>query len=214
MGESPEAEMNRVAMIAATMVALAGIANAQEPRFKPLAADEMTDAQRKVYGEIAGGPRGGVRGPFNALLRSPELADRAQKMGEYIRFNSSLPARLNEFAILITARYWGSQYEWYAHHPLALKAGLSPAVAADLAQSRRPEGMKDDEAAVYDFCKELHEKKSVSDAAYKAALDRFGERGVVDLIGVSGYYTLVSMVLNVDRHPLPGAAPAPLPELK
>ena len=206
--------MNRVAMIAATMVALAGAADAQEPRFKPLAADEMTDAQRKVYGEIAGGPRGGVRGPFNALLRSPDLADRAQKMGEYIRFNSSLPARLNEFAILITARYWGSQYEWYAHHPLALKAGLSPAVAADLAQSRRPEGMKDDEAAVYDFCKELHEKKSVSDAAYKAALDRFGERGVVDLIGVSGYYTLVSMVLNVDRHPLPGGAPAPLPELK
>src|SRR5215475_9770099 len=118
MGESPEAEMNRVAMIAATMFALAGIANAQEPRFKPLAADEMTDAQRKVYGEIAGGPRGGVRGPFNALLRSPELADRAQKMGEYLRFQSSIPARLNEFAILINARYWGSQYEWYAHHPL------------------------------------------------------------------------------------------------
>jgi len=206
--------MNKVAMIAATMVALAATADAQEPRFKPLGADEMTDAQRKVYGEIAGGPRGGVRGPFNALLRSPELADRVQKMGEYIRFNSSLPARLNEFAILVTARYWGSQYEWYAHHPLALKAGLSPAVAADLAQGRRPVGMKDDEAAVYDFCTELHEKKSVSDAAYKGALDRFGERGVVDLIGVSGYYTLVSMVLNVDRHPLPGGAPAPLPELK
>jgi len=214
MDESPETEMNKVAMIAATMVALAATADAQEPRFKPLGADGMTDAQRKVYAEIAGGPRGGVRGPFNALLRSPELADRAQKMGEYIRFNSSLPARLNEFAILVTARYWGSQYEWYAHHPLALKAGLSPGVAADLAQGRRPAEMKDDEAAVYDFCRELHEKKSVSDAAFKAALDRFGERGVVDLIGVSGYYTLVSMVLNVDRHPLPGGAPAPLPELK
>ena len=124
-------------------------------------------------------------------------------MGEYIRFNSSLPPRLNEFAILITARHWGSQYEWYAHHALALKAGLAPGVASDLAQRRRPAAMKDDEAAVYDFCTELHERKFVSDATYKAVLERFGERGVLDLIGVSGYYTLVSMVLNVDRYPAP-----------
>ena len=144
-----------------------------------------------------------MRGPFNALLRSPQLTDRVQRMGEYIRFNSSLPPRLNEFAILITARHWSSQYEWYAHHPLALKAGLAPGVASDLAQRRRPAAMQDDEAAVYDFCTELHEKKFVSDATYKAVLERFGERGVVDLIGVSGYYTLVSMVLNVDRHPAP-----------
>ena len=144
--------MTAASMTAAALVALASTAYAQEPRFKPLGEGDMTDAQQKVYREIAGGPRGGVRGPFNALLRSPELADRAQKVGEYIRFNSSLPARLNEFAILITARYWNAQYEWYAHHPLALKAGLNPAVAADLAQGRRPAGMKDDEAAVYDFC--------------------------------------------------------------
>lgn len=206
--------MTAVPMTAAAPVALASTAYAQEPRFKPLGEADMTDAQHKVYREIAGGPRGGVRGPFNALLRSPELADRAQKVGEYIRFNSSLPARLNEFAILITARYWGAQYEWHAHHPLALQAGLNPEVAADLAQGRRPARMKDDEAAVYDFCTELHEKKLVSDATYKAALGRFGERGVVDLIGVSGYYTLVSMILNVDRHPLPGGAVAPLAELK
>ena len=130
-----------------------------------------------------------------------------------IRFQSSLPARLNEFAILITARHWGSQYEWHAHHPLALKAGLSAAVAADLAQGRRPAAMREDEAIVYDFCKELHEKKFVSDAAFKAAAGKLGERGVVDLVGVSGYYTFVSMVLNVDRHPLPGGAPDPLPQL-
>ncbi len=190
---------------------LASAAHAQQPRFKPLNEAELSDAQRKVYKEIAGGPRGGVRGPFNALLRSPELADRAQKLGEYIRFQSSLPARLNEFAILITARHWGSQYEWHAHHPLALKAGLSVAVAADLAQGRRPAAMREDEAIVYDFCRELHEKKFVSDAAFKAVADKFGERGVVDLVGVSGYYTFVSMVLNVDRHPLPGGAPDPLP---
>jgi 4-carboxymuconolactone decarboxylase len=192
---------------------LASAAHAQQPRFKPLNEAELSDAQRKVYKEIAGGPRGGVRGPFNALLRSPELADRAQKLGEYIRFQSSLPARLNEFAILITARHWGSQYEWHAHHPLALKAGLSAAVAADLAQGRRPAAMREDEAIVYDFCKELHERKFVGDAAFKAAADKFGERGVVDLVGVSGYYTFVSMVLSVDRHPLPGAAPDPLPPL-
>ena len=185
-----------------------------EPRFKALGEGDMTGAQRKVYKEIASGPRGGVRGPFNALLRSPELADRAQKLGETVRFGSSLPERLKEFAILITARHWTAQYEWHSHHAHALKAGLDPRLAADLARGKRPAGMQGDEAAVYDFCKELHEKKSVSDSAYEAALRQFGERGVVDLIGVTGYYTMVSMVLNVDRHPIPGGAPAPLPSLE
>src|SRR5258706_10714752 len=174
----------------------------------------MTSAQRKVYEEIASGPRGGVRGPFNALLRSPELADRAQKFGEYVRFGSSLPERLKEFAILITARHWTAQYEWHSHHAHALKAGLDPRLAADLARGKRPAGMKADEAAVYDFCNELQKEKSVSDSAFEAAVDQFGERGVVDLIGVTGYYTMVSMVLNVDRHPIPGGAPAPLPSLE
>jgi len=184
-----------------------------QPRFRPLGESDMSDAQRKVYKDIASGPRGGVRGPFNALLRSPELADRAQKFGEYVRFNTSLPDRLKEFAILITARHWTAQYEWHSHHVHALKAGLAPQLAADLARGKRPAGMKDDEAAVYDFCNELHEKKSVSDSAYRMVVERFGERGAVDLIAVSGYYTLVSMVLNVDRHPIPGGAPTPLPPL-
>jgi 4-carboxymuconolactone decarboxylase len=186
----------------------------QERRFRPLAEGEMSDAQRKVYGEIASGPRGGVRGPFNALLRSPELADRAQKLGEWVRFNNSLPERLKEFAILVTARYWSAQYEWHSHHAHALKAGLDPRLAAELALGRRPSGMKDEEAAVHDFCKELHEKKAVSDAAYARVVKHFGERGAVDLIGVVGYYTLVSMVLNIDRVPIPGGAPAPLPSLE
>jgi len=185
----------------------------EERRFRPLAEGEMSDAQRKVYKDIASGPRGGVRGPFNALLRSPDLADRAQKLGEWVRFNSSLPERLKEFAILVTARYWSAQYEWHAHHAHALKAGLDPRLAAELALGKRPAGMQDDEAAVHDFCKELHEKKAVSDAAYAAVVKLFGERGAVDLIGVIGYYTLVSMVLNVDRVPIPGGVPAPLPPL-
>jgi 4-carboxymuconolactone decarboxylase len=188
--------------------------NAQGPRFKKLAESELDPAQLKVYRELMAGPRGGVRGPFNALLRSPVLVDRVQKLGEFLRFESSLSARLNEFAILITARHWNAQYEWFAHYPHALKGGLKPEVAADLAQGKRPANMQDDEAIVYDFCTELHQKKSVSDAIFATAVKKFGERGVVDLIGVSGYYTLVSMVLNVDRQPLPEGTPLPLPELK
>jgi 4-carboxymuconolactone decarboxylase len=189
-------------------------ANDKGPRFKKLAENELDAAQLKVYRDLMAGPRGGVRGPFNALLRSPVLVDRVQKLGEFLRFESSLPARLNEFAILITARHWNAQYEWFAHYPHALKGGLQPAVAAEVAQGKRPANMQEDEAIVYDFCTELHENKSVSDATYDAALKKFGERGVVDLIGVSGYYTLVSMVLNVDRQPLPAGTPPPLPVLK
>ncbi len=185
-------------------------ARPEERRFRPLAETEMSEAQREVYKDIASGPRGGVRGPFNALLRSPELADRAQKLGEWVRYRSSLPDRLKELAILVTARHWSAQYEWHAHHAHALKAGLAPRLAEELAAGKRPSGMKDDEAAVHDFCRELHEKKSVSDSVYAAVVQHFGERGAVDLIGVIGYYTLVSMVLNVERHPLPDGVAAPL----
>ena len=150
------------------------------------------------------------RGPFNTYLRSPELGDRLQKVGEYVRFNTSIPQRLNEFAILITARHWTSQYEWYAHLPLALKAGLEPKIAAELALKQRPKNMKDDEAAVYDFCTQLHRNKKVGDAAYKRAVALFGERGVMDLIGVSGYYTAVSMTLNVAEVAVPAGQKNPL----
>jgi 4-carboxymuconolactone decarboxylase len=182
-------------------------------RFKPLSPTDMTEDQRKAYEAIISGPRGGARGPFNALLRSPDLADRVQRVGEYVRFKSSLPGHLNELAILVVARHWTAQYEWYAHRELALKAGLDVHIADAIAQGKRPSGMKEDEAAVYDFCKELHENKSVSDPTYARVLEKFGERGVVDLIGASGYYTMVSMILNVDRLPLPEGA-TPLAELK
>ena len=165
--------------------------------------------QQRVYQAIAGGPRGGVRGPFNALLRSPELADRIQKVGEYLRFDSSLPARLNELAILINARLWDSKYEWYAHRPLAEKGGLAPAIADDLARNVRPSTMQPDETVVYEFCTALHTTHAVDDALFARAVATVGERGVIDLIGVSGYYTLVSMVLNVAEIPLPAGAAAP-----
>ena len=191
-------------------------------RFPIMAMEQMTPEQKTLVQGLVAGPRGGGdtspeairamlnRGPFNAWMRSPVLGDRLQKVGEYIRFNTSIPLRLNEFAILITARHWTSQYEWYAHLPLALKAGLDPRIADELAMNKRPAGKKEDEAAVYDFCIQLHRDKKVGDAAYKRAVALFGEKGVVDLIGVSGYYTAVSMTLNVAEVPVPVGQKDPL----
>jgi 4-carboxymuconolactone decarboxylase len=142
-------------------------------------------------------------------LRSPEVGEPLQQVGSYIRFKSSLGPLLNEFAILITARHWGAQYEWHAHHRLALQAGLNPHIASELAQGLRPQGMSADEEIVYNFSHELHTSHQVSDATFKAMHDRFGDQGVMDLIAVNGYYTLVAMVLNVDRTPVPGGNPLP-----
>ncbi|MFI5020258.1 MAG: carboxymuconolactone decarboxylase family protein [Alphaproteobacteria bacterium] len=179
-------------------------------RFRPLVYEEMTPAQKAMTDHVLAGQRGSMNGPYNVLLRSPEMGDLAQKFGAYTRYNSSVEHKLNEFAILITARFWNSQYEWYAHHKYALQAGISPAVIDDLAAGKRPAAMDRDEAIVFDFCKELLDSRQVSDANFTAAVERFGERGVVDLIGVMGYYHIVSMLLNVDRYPLPEGAQAEL----
>ncbi len=186
------------------------MSHAESPRFKPLTEETMTPRQRESYRAIVSGPRKGARGPFNALLRSPEVADRVQKVGEYIRFGSSIPAALNEMAILITGRFWGAQYEFWAHSALARTAGLADSIIDAIAEGRRPATMSADERVVYDFCTELFRDKAVSDAAFKAVADRFGEQGVIDLIAASGYYSIVSMVLNVDRHPLPAGEKPPL----
>jgi 4-carboxymuconolactone decarboxylase len=203
------------------VLASVSVANAAD-RFPVPKVEQLTPEQAAFVQHLVAGPRGEgntgpdavnqmlQRGPFNAWMRSPVLAERLQKVGEYIRFETSLPQRVNEFAILIAARHWTSQYEWYAHLPLALKAGLDPKVAAELADNRRPAGMKDDEAAIYDFCTQLHRTKNVTDEAFNRVLQLFGEKGVMDLIGVSGYYTAVSMTLNVANVPLPGGAPLPL----
>jgi 4-carboxymuconolactone decarboxylase len=191
-----ETMMKSVLLAGLASACLALPAYAQE-RMPQIPMDQMSPAQKKVAEAIMTGPRKSISGPFNAWLRSPELADRLQQLGEYIRFKTSLDHRLNEFAILITAQDWGSQYEWYAHYPLALKAGLEPNIAAELAAGKRPTGMKEDEALVYDFSTQLHHKHNVDDATYKAAVSKFGEQGVMDLIAVNGYYDLVSMTLNV-----------------
>jgi 4-carboxymuconolactone decarboxylase len=177
-------------------------------RFAPLTWADMTPEQKAMTEHVLAGKRGSMNGPYNVLLRSPEMGDLAQKFGAYTRFDSSLPHKLNEFAILITARFWNSQYEWAAHHRYGLQAGLRPELIADLAAGTRPASMDTDEAAVYDFCHELLYTREVSDKSFAAANAKFGERGVVDLIGVMGYYNIVSMALNTDRYPLPeGAKP-------
>jgi 4-carboxymuconolactone decarboxylase len=217
----------KIGFLIAGLIVLAGSAAAQEDmrRFRLIPFSEMTPEQRAYVDTVKSGPVSGtgsaalagttsIGSPFNVYLRSPVLAQHLLKVAEYIRFKSSLPARLNEFAILVTARHWSAQYEWFAHHRLALKAGLNPAVAEDLAQGRRPANMQEDEAIVYDFSYELHNKHVVSDAIFKAAVDKFGEQGVVDLIAVNGYYGLVSMILNVDRTPIPDGGKPPLPPLK
>ena len=147
-------------------------------------------------------------------MRSPELGEHLQRAGVYIRFRSSLPKRLNELAILITARHWTSQFEWYAHRLLALKAGLRPAIIDALALGRRPRRMKRDETVVHEFCTQLHRKKAVTDSAYRRAAALLGEQGVMDLIAASGYYTLVSMTLNVARVPVPAGQKVPLKPLR
>ena len=183
-------------------------------RMAPIPLDKMNPEQRKIADAIMSGPRKGMNGPFNAWLRSPELADRLQKVGEYLRFNTSLDKRLNEMAIIMTAKVWGAQYEWYAHQPLALKAGLAPSITDDIAAGRKPANMKEDEAIVWDFTTQLHRDHNVDDATYQAAVAKFGEQGVMDLIAVLGYYDVVSMTLNVANVLPPADAKIPFAQAR
>jgi len=172
--------------------------------------EDLNPAQQKVVDAILKGPRGSLSGPFRAWLHSPELADRLQHVGEYVRFDNVLPRRLSEFAILITARHWTAQLEWYLHLPMALQAGLDPAIAAAVAEDREPETLQPDERAVFDFATQLHRTGQVADAAYGAVQALFGDQGVVDLIGICGYYSIVAMTLNVAQVPLPPGEKLPL----
>ena len=204
--------MSKYVFMLVVSLLLSAVAQAQD-RMPPIPPEKMSEAQKKAAAEYTAA-RGPITGPWNVLLRRPEMINRARALSAYVRFNSSLPPRLSEFVILITAREWAQPYEWNAHHALALKGGLNPEIAKAVADGRRPKQMTDDEEAVYDFCTELHVNHSVSDATYARALAKFGERGIVDMIGLTGWYTMVSMVLNTARTPIqPGATPmlAPLP---
>lgn len=175
-------------------------------RLPELNPDTMTDEQRRVGDEIAAGPRGSLRGPFVPLLHSPGLTDHVQKVGAYIRYESALPGKLREFAIIITARYWGAQYEWNAHSRIAAEEGLDAAIIDAVAERRRPDLGDPAEQTVFAFCTEVLENHRVSDDTYAAALDRFGPEQVVDLVGLMGYYSLIGMALNTFEVPVPGGA--------
>jgi 4-carboxymuconolactone decarboxylase len=183
-------------------------------RFKPLTYDQLTPEQKTMVEHLFAGERGGMNGPFNVLLRSPEMGDLAQKLGAQLRFHSTLTAKQRELAIIITARYWTAQYEWTAHRQLALKAGISPAIADAIAAGKHPPSLEPEQEVVYNFCNEMLHTKQVSDGTYKAAVDKLGERGVVDLTALVGYYQFVSMILNLDRYPLPDGTKPELQPLK
>ena len=174
-----------------------------QDRMPPIAEADLTEAQAAAvtdFKQTRNTPH--VLGPFVPLLRSPELLRRAQRVGEYLRFHSALPPRLSEMAILVAARHWCQQYEWAIHSALAREAGLAAAVIDAIAEGRRPIGMADDEAALHDFCLELLQHQSISDPTYARAVALFEERGVIDTIGILGYYSLLAMVMNTVRTPL------------
>ncbi len=182
-------------------------------RMPPLAESAMNDAQRKAAAALIAGPRKGVFGPFIPLMRSPDLMDRIQRVGEYLRFNSSIPPKLNEFAMLIVARHVTNQFEWVVHHPLAIKAGVARETVEAVGEGRRPSSMAPDEASIHDFCVELLVHHGVSDATYASARERFGEQGLIDLVGLVGYFLGVCLVMNVAHTPPPASEVAPLAAL-
>jgi 4-carboxymuconolactone decarboxylase len=177
-------------------------------RFAPLAWAEMSEAQKTMTRHVLDGPRTAMSGPFNVMLRAPAMGDLAQELGAQVRFESTLPPPLREMAILMTARHWTSHYEWNAHKTAALAAGLDPAIVAAIAAGERPRSMQANEAALHRFCSELLTTTRVSDETFAATKAAFGEQGMTEIMFTLGYYSLVSMMLNVDEHPLPaGVAP-------
>jgi len=180
-------------------------------RFPPLKWSQLNEQQKTMMRHVLDGPRTAPNGPFNVMLRAPVMGDFAQELGAQVRFNSSLPAPLREMAILMAARHWTAHYEWNAHKTAALTAGLNPEIVAAIAAGERPKSMQPNEAALHRFCSELLQTKGVSDETFAAMKAAFGEQGMTEVIFTLGYYSTVSMLLNVDEYPLPAGVQ---PELK
>jgi 4-carboxymuconolactone decarboxylase len=183
-------------------------------RMPPIPADRLTPQQQQAIAEFRGARNAELTGPFIPLLRSPEVMMRARAMGDYLRYKSKLEPRHSEFVILMAARSWSQQYEWAVHHPIALKAGVSVETATAIAERRRPASMTPEETALFEFCDELIRTQQVGDAAYAKLVAAFGEDGVIDTVGIVGYYTMLAMVLNTARTPAPANGAPPLPPLK
>jgi 4-carboxymuconolactone decarboxylase len=177
-----------------------------QTRLPDIPLEQYTVEQQKAAQEFELARKKAPWGPFAMLMYSPQLMNNARAMGDYLRYNSAFDARLSEFAILITAREWTQDYEWYVHYPIAIKAGLKPQIAQALKEGRRPEGMSEDETIVYDFTMELQKNKQVSDATYAKTESRFGKKGAIDLAGIAGYYTFLAMEMNMARYPIPAGA--------
>jgi 4-carboxymuconolactone decarboxylase len=204
--------MRRVATVLLMALVVPAAASAQD-RMPPIPPAKMTDAQRKAASELQEARGYPLRGPWHPLLRSPDLMGRMLELSDYLRFNSALPPRLSEFVILMTARHWSQQYEWQAHYDLAMKGGLKPEIARAVAEGRYPQGMAQDETALYALISELLRNKTISDTTYARGIASFGEQGVVDAVALSGYYATIAMVLNMARTPLPGDVTPPLKPL-
>ena len=183
-------------------------------RFPPLKWSQMTEEQKTMMRHVLDGPRTAPNGPFNVMLRSPVMGDFAQELGAQVRFNSSLPAPLRELAIMMAARHWTAHYEWNAHKTAALAAGLNPAIVTAIAEGQTPKSMQANEAALYRFCSELMQTARVSNDTFAGAKAAFGEQGVAEIIFTLGYYSMVSMLLNVDQYPLPDGVQVELKPLK
>jgi len=177
-------------------------------RLPPLPDAALSPQQRAAAATIAAGPRGGLYGPFVPLLRSPELMEHTQRLGEYLRYRSAVGARLSELVILVVARHWAQAVEWAIHAPIAARAGLSPDVVEAIRRNETPARLGDDEAIVHAFATELIRTQHIGDATFERARARFGEHGVADLLGLCGYYTLLAMVMNGARTAVPPGAPA------
>ncbi len=190
----------------ALLMSLSNIAAHAQGRLPVIPPEQYTQEQKDAAVEFMEARGVPIFGPFEPLMHSPAVMNRARAFGDYLRYNSAIGNTLSELAILVTAREWTQDYEWYVHYPIALKAGISQAIADAIADGRRPSGMSEDEEIVYDFSIELHRNKRVSDATYERALNRFGEKGVVDLTGINGYYTLLAMQMNMAQYPLPEGA--------
>ena len=210
-----------IADLAAQTTAPSGTAAPADPtdlalvgnRFPPLKWAEMSEQQKTMMRHVLDGPRTAPNGPFNVMLRAPVMGDFAQELGAQVRFNSSLPAPLRELAILMAARHWTAHYEWNAHKNAALQAGLNPAIVTAIAEGQTPKSMQPNEAAMHRFCSELLETTRVSDATFAAAKAAFGEQGIAEIIFTLGYYSTVSMLLNVDEYPLPAGVQVELKPL-
>src|ERR1039457_1897250 len=187
-------------MAIAVLLTVAAVAARAEERLPTIPPAQYTEEQKQAAADFEAARKVPVFGPFEPLMYSPQVMSQARAMGDYLRYKSAIGNTLSELAILVTAREWSQDFEWYVHYPIAQKAGIKREIADAIAEGRRPKGMSEDEEIVYDFSMELHKNKAISDPTYERAERRFGRKGVVDLTGIAGYYTLLAMQLNAAKY--------------